>query len=122
MDNEVRQLAADLRQWALSQTDRGIVSEGIEPQTKRAAMRHAEEKRVVDPWFDLAKQARPDERLSLDSVRVELGDCKRCPLSNNRRNIVLFWYDYFSFLFILILKITRKNESIPFLHLNLLHH
>ena len=88
MEDELRALTADLRQWVLAENHRGIRAvpdatpklKGSTETTKTAAQ---------DPWFDLAAASRTDSgRRTLAEIRTELGDCRRCTLSQNRRNIV----------------------------------
>ena len=88
MEDELKQLAADLRQWALAEQHRGVVS--VQPATTaEESPQSTSESRAADPWFDLAASSRSEgARKTLGTVRSELGDCRRCALSQHRRNIV----------------------------------
>ena len=43
---------------------------------------------VVIPKSEHEEKMTSSSRRELESIRVELGDCRRCPLSNGRKNIV----------------------------------
>lgn len=88
MERELRDLAADLRQFALAEMARGVLNE---PQMSRVAAPVVDSEVGTDsanPWFDLAAKAREPVRPSLARIRTDLGDCRRCGLCQNRRHIV----------------------------------
>lgn len=88
MEDELRQLTADIRQWVRAEEHRGV---RVVPQSESTASASAlsTSDATSDAWFNIAATSRSDgTRNTLADVRAELGDCRRCALSQNRRNIV----------------------------------
>jgi len=91
METELRKLAAELRQLALSEMARGVLDEPVaiaEPVENFDSPSPQSPSDDKNPWFELAASERSVEGRTLEHIREEMGDCKRCNLCQNRKNIV----------------------------------
>jgi DNA polymerase len=90
---DFREIVLDLREYLSCQRDMGIEGFPTNPEKRDSAGNHSVlslDNSGIGVYEDLSGcgEAKAVSLITLEAIRKELGDCKRCKLHSGRRNIV----------------------------------